>query len=139
MTKLAPEWVRTNDPVIRSPARYRWATAPAAYSTPIYESIENLDNSRIPVSDSLRDDTVIDTSIQNVSLSSDSDSITISSSISSSDSTDSLPYHSNIPTNHLAIVFPRTQAFGLILIWFNGTSAHMGHFSAKMVACKMQC
>ena len=22
----------------------------------------------------------------------------------------------------------------LILIWFNGTSAHMGHFSAKMVA-----
>ena len=27
----------------------------------------------------------------------------------------------------------------LILIWFNGTSAHMGHFSAKMVACKMQC
>ena len=29
MTKLAPEWVRTNDPVIRSPARYRWATAPA--------------------------------------------------------------------------------------------------------------
>ena len=29
MTKLAPEWVRTNDPVIRSPARYRWTTAPA--------------------------------------------------------------------------------------------------------------
>ena len=29
MTKLAPEWVRTNDPVIRSPARYRWSTAPA--------------------------------------------------------------------------------------------------------------
>ena len=29
MTKLAPEWVRTSDPVIRSPARYRWATAPA--------------------------------------------------------------------------------------------------------------
>ena len=29
MTKLAPEWVRTNDPVIRSPAGYRWATAPA--------------------------------------------------------------------------------------------------------------
>ena len=28
---------------------------------------------------------------------------------------------------------------GLILIWLNGTSAHMGHFSAKMVACKMQC
>ena len=25
MTKLAPEWVRTSDPVIRSPARYRWA------------------------------------------------------------------------------------------------------------------
>ena len=29
MTKLAPEWVRTSDPVIRSPARYRWITAPA--------------------------------------------------------------------------------------------------------------
>ena len=27
--KLAPEWVRTSDPVIRSPARYRWTTAPA--------------------------------------------------------------------------------------------------------------
>ena len=29
MTKLAPEWVRTSDPVIRSPARYRWTAAPA--------------------------------------------------------------------------------------------------------------
>ena len=29
MMKLAPEWVRTSDPVIRSPARYRWTTAPA--------------------------------------------------------------------------------------------------------------
>ena len=29
MTKLAPEWVRSCDPVIRSPARYRWTTAPA--------------------------------------------------------------------------------------------------------------
>ena len=29
MTKLGPEWVRTSDPVIRSPARYRWTTAPA--------------------------------------------------------------------------------------------------------------
>ena len=29
MTKLAPDWVQTNDPVIRSPARYRWTTAPA--------------------------------------------------------------------------------------------------------------
>ena len=29
MTKLAPEWVRTSDPVIRIPARYRWTTAPA--------------------------------------------------------------------------------------------------------------
>ena len=29
MTKLAPEWVRTSNPVIRSPARYRWTTAPA--------------------------------------------------------------------------------------------------------------
>ena len=31
MTKLAPEWIRTSDPVIRSPARYRWTTAPAHY------------------------------------------------------------------------------------------------------------
>ena len=30
MTKLAPEWVRTTDPVIRSPARYRWTTRPPA-------------------------------------------------------------------------------------------------------------
>ena len=30
MTKLAPEWVRTDDPVIRSPERYRWTTAPAS-------------------------------------------------------------------------------------------------------------
>ena len=29
MTKLAPEWVRTSDPVIRSPGRYCWTTAPA--------------------------------------------------------------------------------------------------------------
>ena len=29
MMKHAPEWVRTSDPVIRSPARYRWTTAPA--------------------------------------------------------------------------------------------------------------
>ena len=32
MTKLAPEWVRTSDPVIRSPARYHWTTAPASQS-----------------------------------------------------------------------------------------------------------
>ena len=31
MTKLAPEWVRTSDPLIRSPARYRWTTAPAIF------------------------------------------------------------------------------------------------------------
>ena len=31
MTKL--EWVRTSDPVIRSPARYRWTTAPAPAET----------------------------------------------------------------------------------------------------------
>ena len=29
MTKLAPEWIRTSDPVIKSPARYQCATAPA--------------------------------------------------------------------------------------------------------------
>ena len=33
MTKLPPEWVRTSDPVIRSPARYRWTTAPACSHT----------------------------------------------------------------------------------------------------------
>ena len=33
MTKLAPEWVRTSDPVIRSPARYRWTTAPTLHVT----------------------------------------------------------------------------------------------------------
>ena len=32
MTKLAPEWVRTSEPVIRSPALYRWTTAPALFS-----------------------------------------------------------------------------------------------------------
>ena len=32
MTKLAPEWVRTRDPVIRNPARYRWTTAPALHT-----------------------------------------------------------------------------------------------------------
>ena len=31
MTKLAPEWVRTSDPLIRSPVRYRWTTAPALH------------------------------------------------------------------------------------------------------------
>ena len=31
MMKLAPEWVRTSNPVIRSPARYRWTTAPAPW------------------------------------------------------------------------------------------------------------
>ena len=34
MTKLAPEWVRTSDTVIRRPARYRWTTAPANYRNP---------------------------------------------------------------------------------------------------------
>ena len=29
MTKLTPEWIRTSNPVIRSPACYRWTTAPA--------------------------------------------------------------------------------------------------------------
>ena len=31
MTKLAPEWVRTSDPVIRKPSSYRWTTAPALF------------------------------------------------------------------------------------------------------------
>ena len=38
MMKHAPEWVRTSDPVIRSPARYLWTTAPPNY----YLFIENL-------------------------------------------------------------------------------------------------
>ena len=33
MTKLAPEWVRTSDPVIRNPARYGWTTAPTFCSS----------------------------------------------------------------------------------------------------------
>ena len=38
MTKLAPEWVRTSDPVIRIPARYRWATAPASIHIHVHPS-----------------------------------------------------------------------------------------------------
>ena len=38
MTKLAPEWVRTSDPVIRSPARYRWTTA---HVRPMYKKANN--------------------------------------------------------------------------------------------------
>ena len=38
MTKLAPEWVRTSDPVIRSPARYRWTTAPATHTMSVIMS-----------------------------------------------------------------------------------------------------
>ena len=39
MTKLAPEWVRTSDPVIRSSARYRWTTAPACQGV-LLEALE---------------------------------------------------------------------------------------------------
>ena len=35
MTKFVPEWVRTSDPVIRSPARYRWTTTPAFLSVAV--------------------------------------------------------------------------------------------------------
>ena len=41
MTKLAPEWVRTSDPVIRSPARYRWTAAPATEQLSAWEQIMN--------------------------------------------------------------------------------------------------
>ena len=49
MTKLAPEWIRTNDPVIRSPARYRWTTAPASrvlhgVPKPLTRIVKNLRN-----------------------------------------------------------------------------------------------
>ena len=40
MTKLAPEWVRTSDPVIRSPARYRWTTAPASISMKSWPNVK---------------------------------------------------------------------------------------------------
>ena len=40
MTKLAPEWVRTSDPVIRSPARYRQTTAPAPN---LHEKLTNIE------------------------------------------------------------------------------------------------
>ena len=40
ITKLAPEWVRTSDPVIRSPARYRWTTAPACITLEDKERIQ---------------------------------------------------------------------------------------------------
>ena len=49
MTKLAPEWVRTSDPVIRSPARYCWTTAPASVgdgTNPLSETIR-MSNSSI--------------------------------------------------------------------------------------------
>ena len=39
MTKLAPEWVRTSDPVIRSPARYHWTTAPANKFIDVFPNI----------------------------------------------------------------------------------------------------
>ena len=49
MTKLAPEWVGTSDPVIRSPARYRWTTAPASgKSTEDYKVIlEHISQSNV--------------------------------------------------------------------------------------------
>ena len=51
MKKLAPEWVRTSDPVIRSPARYHWTTAPAnskGQITSIAAIGNNLRSSDIP-------------------------------------------------------------------------------------------
>ena len=50
MTKLAPEWVRTSDPVIRSPARYRWTTAPAERRDGDQEPESSLDNQQPPAS-----------------------------------------------------------------------------------------
>ena len=43
--KLAPEWVRTSDPVNRSPARYRWTTAPALASVRSWQA--NVNGSRV--------------------------------------------------------------------------------------------
>ena len=42
MTKLAPEWVRTSDPVIRSPVRYRWTTAPARECSLVYHMYNDI-------------------------------------------------------------------------------------------------
>ena len=39
MTKLAPECVRTSDPVIRSPARYRWTKALGGRYRLMYKSL----------------------------------------------------------------------------------------------------
>ena len=41
-------------------------------------------------------------------------------------------------TNYFQYVDDMCLNFDLILIWFNGTSAHMGHFSAKMILCNIQ-
>ena len=41
MTKLAPEQVRTSDPEIRSPTRYRWTTAPALLQRRTPEKLSN--------------------------------------------------------------------------------------------------
>ena len=46
MTKLAPEWVRTSDPVVRSPARYRWTTAPADWKY-IWDRIKYMDRLQV--------------------------------------------------------------------------------------------
>ena len=45
MTKPAPEWVRTSDPVIRSPARYRWTTAPPRRKS-VTTSVESVGEKR---------------------------------------------------------------------------------------------
>ena len=53
MAKLAPEWVRTSDPVFRSPARYRWTTAPALRSDVIRPFIGYIPSSSVADSSSL--------------------------------------------------------------------------------------
>ena len=47
MTRLAPEWVRTSDPVIRSPARYRWTTAPAVSTMEYDDTVEYAESQHI--------------------------------------------------------------------------------------------
>ena len=49
MTKLAPEWIRTSDPVIRSPARYHWTTPPTGKDSQEANSAAKFTIAVIPV------------------------------------------------------------------------------------------
>ena len=55
MTKLAPEWVRTSDPVIRSSARYGWTTAPALHFRRILDECAPIKETIIPYISRIRE------------------------------------------------------------------------------------